>query len=146
MADHYSTTSFSIDTTNHEFLQDLIAIFSAYENENIKDAPEWFQIVFDNKKFDILESTGIDCHLEKDSLWITSEYYVNVFTIADIIQAALNHYDLDIYVGFQVAHTCSKLYTDVFGGTGVFITKNKIEIFDTASWLESKIQEYQSKD
>jgi len=32
MTDYYSSTSFSIESKNHEFLQDLTRIFTAYES------------------------------------------------------------------------------------------------------------------
>ena len=137
MANYYDMTSFNIEMKNQEFIHDLTTIIYAYD-EDIVFAPKWFQDVFYQENFPEPEPLGIDYSSENDMLWSRAEEYFNISIFANIVRVALKHYNLNDCVCFEVSHSCSKMYIDQFGGSGVFITKDNVEIFSTSDWVRSK--------
>lgn len=138
MANYYDMTSFNIEIKNKEFIKDLMIIFQEYDDESITVTPKWFQDVFYQENFPEPEPLGIDYSIENDMLWIRAEEYFNISIFANIVRVALKHYNLNDCVCFEVSHSCSKMYIDQFGGSGVFITKDNVEIFSTSDWVRSK--------
>ena len=61
---------------------------------------------------------------------------------AEFMYQIMKTLDMDGYVSFSVAKTCSKVGRDAFGGAAFFITKNGVEHIDTNNWLSEKESAY----
>ena len=70
------------------------------------------------------------------TIWVHSEDSGDLEYTADLAQAFLKRFELDLVVAFQWAHTCSKPLLDAFAGGAVVISRRTTIWFDTGSLLE----------
>jgi hypothetical protein len=77
-------------------------------------------------------------HDDKDSaIWVSSEDSGDVDYTADLVQAFLRRFDLDLVVSFEWANTCSKPQLDAFGGGAVVISRRNADWFSTGTFVET---------
>ena len=77
-------------------------------------------------------------HDEKHgTVWVGSEDSGDVDYTADLTQAFLRRFALDLVVSFQWANTCSKPLVDEFGGGAVVISRRNADWFSTATFIET---------
>jgi hypothetical protein len=77
-------------------------------------------------------------HDDKEgTLWVSSEDSGDVDYTADLVQAFLKHFDLDLVVSFEWANTCSKPQLDAFGGGAVVISRRNADWFSTGTFVET---------
>ena len=80
-------------------------------------------------------------HDDKEgTLWVSAEDSGDVDYTADLVQAFLKRFDLDLVVGFQWANTCSKPQLNAFGGGAVVISRRNANWFDTATFVETAVK------
>lgn len=150
MADYFTTFSFEIIKKDVDFpLEDIATMIDAYRDREYDDLPKWFKDKFSIDDFGedtIDEYMNIGYKLENDFLWIYSEEYPNIDSLASIIYSVMKHYKSKKYISFEYAFTCNKLRTDGFGGGAVFINSSKIKFFNTHNWMQEQIKRFENKN
>ncbi len=80
-------------------------------------------------------------HDGKDgTVWVGSEDLGDVDYTADLVQAFLKRFDLDLVVSFEWANTCSKPRLDAFGGGAVVISRRNADWFNTRTFVETAVK------
>lgn len=149
MADYFTTFSFEILKKDVDFsLEDIVTMIDAYRDREYDDLPKWFKDKFSIDDFaedTIEEYMNIGYRLENDFLWIYSEEYPNIDSLASIIHSVMKHYNSKKYISFEYAFTCSKPRTDGFGGGAAFINSSEIKFFNTYNWMQEQIKQFESQ-
>ena len=149
MADYFTTFSFEILKKDVDFsLEDIVTMIDAYRDREYDDLPKWFKDKFSIDDFaedTIEEYMNIGYRLENDFLWIYSEEYPNIDSLASIIHSVMKHYNSKKYISFEYAFTCSKPRTDGFGGGAAFINSSEIKFFNTYNWMQEQIRQFESQ-
>lgn len=150
MADYFVTFSFEILKKDVDFsLEDIVTMIDAYRDREYDDLPKWFKDKFSIDDFaedTIEEYMNIGYRLENDFLWIYSEEYPNIDSLASIIHSVMKHYNSKKYISFEYAFTCSKPRTDGFGGGAAFINSSEIKFFNTYNWMQEQIKRFENKN
>lgn len=150
MADYFVTFSFEILKKDVDFsLEDIVTMIDAYRDREYDDLPKWFKDKFSIDDFaedTIEEYMNIGYRLENDFLWIYSEEYPNIDSLASIIHSVMKHYNSKKYISFEYAFTCSKPRTDGFGGGAAFINSSEIKFFNTYNWMQEQIKQFENKN
>lgn len=150
MADYFTTFSFEILKKDVDFpLEDIVTMIDAYRDREYDDLPKWFKDKFSIDDFGedtIEEYMNIGYRLENDFLWIYSEEYPNIDSLASIIHSVMKHYNSKKYISFEYAFTCSKLRTDGFGGGAAFINSSEVKFFDTGNWVQEQVKRFENKN
>lgn len=150
MADYFTTFSFEIIKKDVDFpLEDIATMIDAYRDREYDDLPKWFKDKFSIDDFGedtIDEYMNIGYKLENDFLWIYSEEYPNIDSLASIIYSVMKHYNSKKYISFEYAFTCNKLRTDGFGGGAAFINSSEIKFFNTYNWMQEQIKRFENKN
>jgi hypothetical protein len=102
--------------------QDVMS--AALELAEKRDGDPWIEVTHD-------ETAG--------TIWVCSEDSGDLEYTADLAQAFLKRFDLDLVVAFQWANTCSKPLLDAFAGGAVVISRRTVAWFDTGSLLEKAL-------
>lgn len=71
---------------------------------------------------------------------IYSEECADLEKLSELLQEFLKHFNLDRLIGFEYACTCSKPRVGEFGGGGILVSKDNIEIKTTSDILEEMCQ------
>lgn len=80
-------------------------------------------------------------HDDKEgTVWVGSEDSGDVDYTADLAQAFLRHFDLDLVVSFEWANTCSRPRLDAFGGGAVVISRRNADWFNTGTFVETAVK------
>lgn len=74
---------------------------------------------------------------ENSAIWVRSEDSGDVDYTADLAQAFLRRFDLDLVLSFQWANTCSKPRLDAFSGGAAVISRRNVDWFNTATLVET---------
>ena len=80
-------------------------------------------------------------HDDKEgTVWVGSEDSGDVDYAADLAQAFLKRFDLDLVIGFEWANTCSRPRLDAFGGGAVVISRRNAVWFHTSALLQKAMK------
>ena len=80
-------------------------------------------------------------HDDKEgTVWVRSEDSGDVDYTADLAQAFLKRFDLDLVVGFRWVNTCSRPRLDAFGGGAVVISRRNAVWFNTGTLLKKAVK------
>ena len=69
-----------------------------------------------------------------------SEISGDVDYTADLVQAFLRRFDLDVVVAFEWSYSCSKPQVGAFGGGAVVISRRNVDWFNTATLVETAVR------
>jgi len=150
MANYYTQMSIELKPSSEWDIRDIDRILLAIEEENLEQAPEWYQadhqsiqegIEFSTYIENYLEGSGSINHTISDSgLWIYSEESANITHIVHAIHQTMNHYNTPGYVAFEWSYSASKPMLDAFGGGAVFISAEECLYHTTGNWLWETIK------
>ena len=73
-------------------------------------------------------------------VWVGSEDSGDVDYTADLVQAFLRRFELDLVVAFQWANTCSKPRLDAFGGGAAVISRRNMDWFTMTTLVKAAAQ------
>ena len=80
-------------------------------------------------------------HDDKEgTVWVGSEDPGDVDYTAELVQAFLKRFDLDLVVSFEWANTCSKPRLDAFGGGAVVISRRNADWFSTSTFAATAVK------
>ena len=74
------------------------------------------------------------------AVWVRSEDSGDVDYAADLTQAFLRRFELNLVVAFQWANTCSKPRLDAFGGGAAVVSRRNIDWFSTTTLVTVALQ------
>ena len=151
MADYFTKFSFAVPVTpeqgewfaqEHELAEALIGRAEDGETREHIEGPRdvvsaALGLAGEHEGFPCIQVTRDD---KRGTVWVRAEETGNVAYAADLAQAFLKRFDLDLVVSFQWANTCSKPRPDAFGGGAVVISRRNAVWFDTGTLLEKAAQ------
>jgi len=145
MEDLLSTTQVEFDTTNKEDGPTDEGCWIEVD-ENSEDANTYTVQVYKYQLENIhnqSKNEALDCNFEivfeRNSLYIFGEEYLDLEKVADLMEAFFKRSSTKDYFYMETASTCSKMRPGQFGGSAMFVAKDRIEFYTTAQWVENQI-------
>ena len=77
---------------------------------------------------------------KEGTVWVGSEDSGDVDYTADLVQALLKRFNLDLVVSFEWANTCSKPRLGAFGGGAVVISRRNADWFNNGTFVETAVK------
>lgn len=151
MADYFTQFSFIIPVTPEQgnWLTQVHALAAALidyaedgeARQNIEGPPDVVSAALGLAEGrDGFRDVEVEHEASEGHVWVGSEDSGDVDYTADLVQAFLRRFELDLVVAFQWANTCSKPRLDAFGGGAAVISRRNVDWFAMTTLVKAAAQ------